>query len=193
MNLVFYFLKMFVLVGSKNPVKVGAVVEAFSNYFKPLDVEGIEVSSTVLDQPLNADIYEGAKQRALALQHLSQEKYPHAEYFVGIEGGVEHHFGHWFASGVICIVNKEGQMSFGKSPHFTLPPFVLEKVLNGEELGKVMGSYVGQHDLSKTSGAIGVLTRGVIDRKELYVSGILMALVPFLSPSLYFSSQTEVI
>ena len=94
---------------------------------------------------------------------------------------------------VICIVNKEGQMSFGKSPHFTLPPFVLEKVLNGEELGKVMGSYVGQHDLSKTSGAIGVLTRGVIDRKELYVSGILMALVPFLSPSLYFSSQTEVI
>jgi len=52
---------MLILVGSKNPVKIESVKEAFEKYFSNVDVQGVEVSSGVSDQPVNEDTFRGAK------------------------------------------------------------------------------------------------------------------------------------
>ena len=57
--------EMKVLVGSKNPVKIASVSEAFANYFDDLEVVGIEVESGVSVQPVNDETFIGAQNRAL--------------------------------------------------------------------------------------------------------------------------------
>ena len=44
---------MKVIVGSKNPVKVGAVEEVFRRYWPDCEVVGIEVESGVSAQPMS--------------------------------------------------------------------------------------------------------------------------------------------
>src|SRR3989344_98141 len=172
---------MLVLVGSKNPVKIEAVKEAFAKYFSSVEVVGIEVSSGVPTQPINNQTYEGARNRALALQDLAGEKYPEAQYFVGIEGGIEETYSRWFSFGLICVIDRKGRESIGKSPHFSLPSQIIQKLLAGQELGEVMDHHTGQQNTKQKMGTVGILTQGKMDRKELYLHGLTMALIPFVN------------
>lgn len=52
---------MKVLIGTKNPGKIDGARKAFEQYFENVEILGIPVSSTVGDQPVNEDIYQGAK------------------------------------------------------------------------------------------------------------------------------------
>ena len=63
---------MKILVGSKNPVKIKSVEEAFSLYFQNFSVEGIEVNSGVPVQPINDETYIGAQNRAARLKEMSE-------------------------------------------------------------------------------------------------------------------------
>ena len=72
---------------------------------------------------------------------------------------------------------------------FTLPDFIIEKLHSGEELGDVMDELLNDHNSKQKQGAIGYLSRGVIDRAKLYESGIVMALVPFINKSWYFRKK----
>ena len=40
-------------------------------------------------------------------------------------------------------------------------------------------------------GAIGFFTNDVMDRKELYLGGLIVALVPFLHKKLYFKNESN--
>jgi inosine/xanthosine triphosphatase len=73
---------MKILVGSTNPVKVQAVKEAFSRFFKGVEVVGRKVDSGVPDQPFGDDTFRGARNRAYALMK------DRADFYVGLEGGV---------------------------------------------------------------------------------------------------------
>jgi inosine/xanthosine triphosphatase len=176
---------MLVLVGSKNPVKIESVKDAFEKYFQNVDVRGIEVRSGVPDQPVNEDTFNGAKNRAESLLVMNKANGQGAQYFVGIEGGIINIFGKWFSLGCICIINDKGQTSYGTSPHFTLPGSVIGKLLQGTELGTVIDEISNQHNSKQKSGAIGHLTKDVITRKDLYTQGIITALIPFINPDLY--------
>lgn len=178
---------MKILVGSKNPVKIDATRDAFSKYFGAVQVVGVGTESGVPDQPINQQTYEGARNRASALRKLAQEQHPDAKYFVGIEGGIEETFSTWFSFGTICVIDTRGRESLAKSPHFTLPKNVVQKLLSGEELGDVMDHHTGKHNTKQKSGTIGILTNGIMDRKNLYVHGLVVALVPFVNDKLYFS------
>src|SRR3989344_7124426 len=178
---------MLVLVGSKNPVKIESVKEAFAKYFASVEVIGLDVDSKVPTQPVNYQTYEGARNRALALQSLAREKYPEAQYFVGIEGGIEETYSRWFSFGLICVIDHRGRESIGKSPHFSLPSHILQKLLAGEELGEVMDHHTGHKNAKQKMGTVGILTHGKMDRKELYIHGLTMALIPFVNENLYFS------
>jgi len=68
------FITMKILVGSKNPVKIKAVEEAFSKYFDNIVVEGINVNSGVSVQPVNNETYAGAQNRALKLKEITIKK-----------------------------------------------------------------------------------------------------------------------
>jgi len=178
---------MKILVGSKNPVKIEAAKEAFSKFYPDVDVEGIGVSSDVPDMPINEQTIIGATNRAQNLFELNNSENRSAEFFVGIEGGIAQFFGEWFSFGMMCIIDKEGNKGFGSSPHFQLPPSVIEKLLGGIELGDVMDEISNTHNSKQKFGAIGYFTNGVMDRKELYFSGLIAALASFQHKNLYFS------
>ncbi len=175
---------MRVLVGSCNPVKCAAVEEAFGLFFEPIEALGIAVPSGVPDQPINDQTLVGARNRARGLQAV--EEADQADYFVGIEGGIVEQVGRVFAFGGMCIVDRRGHEALGSSPYFELPSEVARQVLAGNELGVVMDKLTGQQNSKHRGGAIGHFTRGVMDRRALYVAGLVVALVPFLNRALYF-------
>lgn len=178
---------MKILVGSKNPVKIDSVKEAFANYFEGIEVVGVDVDSEVSIQPINDETFVGAQNRALKLKELNRSQNLGAEYFVGIEGGITKQFDKWFAFGCMCVIDKDGRVGFGTSPHFELPPTVVEKLLQGAELGEVMDVIMNQQNTKQKHGAIGFFTNGVMNRKELYIEGLKVAVIPFLHKELFFN------
>lgn len=181
---------MKVLVGSENPVKIEATREAFSNYFDNLEVKGIKVKSGVPDQPVSNETFEGAENRALELKRLNEEKNLKADFFVGIESGIIKFHSKWFNLGVICILNSEGKAGFGISSGFELPESIVEQLLRGVELGDVTDKLTGEHNSKQKGGAVGFFTKNVMNRKQFYVSGLIIALIPFMNKKLYFSDKS---
>ena len=177
---------MKILVGSKNPVKIDSVKEAFANYFDGIEVVGVDVDSEVSVQPINDETYVGAQNRALKLRELNSSQNLGAEFFVGIEGGIANQFGKWFAFGCMCILDKDGRVGFGTSPHFELPSAVVEQLLQGTELGEVMDKIMDQQNTKQKHGAIGFFTNGVMNRKEIYIEGLKVAVIPFLHKEMFF-------
>ena len=177
---------MKVLIGSRNPVKIEAAKEVFSEYFGQVKVTGIEVSSKVSAQPINEETFEGAKNRALELKKLNKEKNLGADFFVGIEGGITKLYSKWFTLGVGCVIDNQGRIGYGVSPYFELPENIVEQLLSGNELGEVMEKISGKDNIRQREGAIGFLSKGIMDRKNLYIHSLIVALVPFLNKDLYF-------
>ena len=177
---------MKILVGSKNPVKIDAVREAFSHYFNGAEILCFETDSGVPPQPVNKETFEGARNRAVTLMELNDNKKLDADFFIGIEGGIIKVFDQWFALGLMCIINKEGLSGYGTSPMFELPDSIITQLLSGKELGTVMDEISGKENTKQKGGAIGYLTNGIMDRKKLYVSGLIAAMAPFNHKQLFF-------
>lgn len=183
---------MRIIVGSKNPVKVGAVEEAFSKYFKEIEVIGAEVTSGVAAQPMSErETMNGARQRAYSA--LATD--PSAEYGVGVEGGVTQlnptspnwsgirgGKGRLFECAWVAIVERGGKEGLGGGLYFELPEKVAAKLKTGGELGPIMDELSGEDNVKQKMGAIGMLSRGKLDRKQAYVQIVLSALIKFVSP-----------
>lgn len=177
---------MKILVGSKNPVKISAVEEAFSLYFDNVETIGLHVDSNVPDQPINEETYIGAENRAKELFKISTDQNLQADYFVGIEGGIQETHNKWFAFGCMCIITKDNKVSFGTSAHFELPEMVTKQLLKRKELGHVMDEIMKQENTKQRGGAISFFTNGKMNRKELYIPGLICSLIPFKHENLYF-------
>ena len=181
--------EMKIFVGSKNPVKIASVEEAFSKYFNDVEVVGIGVDSGVSAQPVNGDTFLGAQNRALKLKEINDSQKLGGDFFVGIEGGIAEQFDKWFAFGCMCVVDRSGEIGFGMSPQFELPGFVVEKLLKGIELGDVMDEIMNEQNTKQKHGAIGYFTNGVMNRKELYIEGLKVAVIPFLHKEMFFNKS----
>lgn len=170
---------MKVLVGSKNPVKLQAVKEAFSKFFDDVQVKARSVESGVPDQPFGDDTFRGARNRALALQDEE------ADFYVGLEGGVMDVLDRTVTFGAFCIIDSQGKESFGTSPVLLLPDRVIKGLKEGKELGDVMDELTGERNTKQKGGATGFFTRGVVPRKDFYKQGLCVAMAPFLHKELY--------
>jgi inosine/xanthosine triphosphatase len=177
---------MKVLVGSRNPTKIGAVQDVFDRCFGEAEVVGIEADSGVAGQPIGDETFAGAENRALALVRLNTEQGLCAHYCVGIEGGVAPLHGRWFAFGAVCIADADGRMGFGVTSHFELPDQVAAVLADGTELGSVIDELTGLRDTRLGGGAIGYLSQGRLDRRGLAAQGVFMALIPFLNDEMFF-------
>lgn len=175
--------KLLVLVGSKNPVKISSTEDAFTRAFnKSFLVEGINAASGVPEQPVgNRETLLGAKNRAMN----SRDVFPEANYWVGIEGGVEEDEKGMFAFAWIFIIDKMGKTSQSKTGTFYLPSKVAMLVNEGMELGKTDDMLFEQDNSKQQGGSVGILTRGAVDRTEYYRQAIILALVPFLNEDLF--------
>lgn len=175
--------KLLVLVGSRNPVKIACTEDAFTRAFnKSFLVEGINAASGVTDQPKGDDeTLLGAKNRALS----AREVFPEANYWVGIEGGVDRDEFGMLAFAWIFIQDKNGRIGQSKTGTFYLPKSVAALVDAGMELGQADDQIFEQENSKQQGGSVGILTRGVVDRNEYYRQAIILALIPFLQENLF--------
>ena len=119
--------KMKVLMGTKNPGKIEGAKQAFEKYFDEVEVQGIAVESEVSNQPFDADIVKGAKNRVKNLKKYAMENELEVDYFVASEAGITSWFGNWIDFNVAVVENAGGFQSVGISQGFPVPESELRK------------------------------------------------------------------
>jgi inosine/xanthosine triphosphatase len=171
-----------IAVGSTNPVKIGAVRAVLSGLAPDATVEGIAVPSTVADQPFgDEETIRGARARAVAARARLG-----ADLGVGLEGGVvELADGSMQTCAWAVVVDASGTSGVGGSLAMPLPSSVAAMIRDGVELGVAMDRLVGAHGTKHGSGAVGILTNGLVDRQRAYEILVTYALAPFLRSDLY--------
>ena len=172
-----------VYVASKNPVKIRASQIAFEKIF-PIETfafEGVSVPSDVSDQPMSdEETLTGALNRAA---HAKKEK-PDANYWIGIEGGIEKS-GTGMMAFAWIVIQSENAIGKARTGAFFLPPRVVELIEAGKELGEADDIVFGHTNSKQQGGAVGLLTHNVINRTSLYVDAVIMALIPFKNEDLF--------
>ena len=166
---------MKVLIGTKNPGKIQGAEEAFKKYFENIEITGIPVSSDVSDEPVDLEIYNGARNRVNNLINYAKENNIEADFFLGIESGITNLLGKWIIINVAVIKDKNGYESWGTSPAFPVPDKYVDEIIN-TDLGQVMDKIFKQNDLRSSKGGISFLTHGVLDRIELTRDAFIMAI-----------------
>ncbi|HEV8594205.1 MAG TPA: inosine/xanthosine triphosphatase [Thermoplasmata archaeon] len=171
-----------VRVGSANPVKVAAVEAIFGKAFPKVRVRSVKVDSKVRAQPYEQETAAGAIARARAAIGS-------ADYGVGIEAGLfwDDAAQDYLDVQYCAIVDKRDLLSVGHGPGFRHPPAILAAVRRGKTVGEAMEELTGIKDVGQKLGAIGWLSAGAMDRRELTESAVLMALVPRIRRDLYFA------
>ena len=168
-----------IIVASTNPAKISAVEDAFKHTFpdSQFSIKGISVDSGVRDQPMCADeTLQGARNRVSNARQAT----PGADYYVGLEAGIDGQF--TFAWMVIESGDNRGE---ARSASLPLPPQALEKIHQGEELGDVMDEMFNQTNIKQKGGAIAMLTNHLLSRSSVYQQALILALIPFIHPTLF--------
>jgi len=172
-----------VVIASKNPVKIQAVRKGFQQMFPDQEFEftGLSVDSGVSDQPMSdEETLEGAKNRA---DNASQQV-TYAEFYVGIEGGIDVSGEEMTAFAWIAI-KSNGQYGKSRTGTFTLPKPVVKLIHEGKELGEADDIVFDRTNSKQKSGAVGILTGNVIDRTSYYTEAVILAAIPFKNKDIY--------
>jgi inosine/xanthosine triphosphatase len=167
-----------IAVGSTNPVKLEAVRLAFtaSGRFGPIDVRGRETTSGVREQPITLnETLRGATTRARSV-------FANCDLSVGIEDGL-------FAvpqtqSGYMnvcaCVIFDGTRAHVGLASAFEYPAevtrFVIDEGLDVTQ-AFVKAGLSNNARLGAAEGAIGVLTRGRLTRRDYARQAVDMALL----------------
>ena len=170
-----------VAVGSANPVKVAGAQAAFNTFLPDAAVQGISVPSGVPEQPQGGETLAGARARAVAALDMTG-----ADYAVGIEAGLnQDDEGAWYDVQACVVLDRTGHETVGWGPAFSYPEWVLDRARKGEMISEILGPVADDPRIGGTTGAIGYLSDGAMDRTELTRAAVLMALVPRWRPDLY--------
>ncbi len=171
------------VVASTNPVKLQAAVNGFQRLFpgSELNVIAAAVPSDVAHQPMSD---EETLQGALNRSRRAMDAHPNADYWIGIEGGVQPIGSEMTAFAWIIVRSKE-MIGKGRTGTFFLPPAVAELIRQGKELGEADDIVFGRSNSKQEDGAVGILTDNVIDRAQLYEHAMILALIPFKNEILY--------
>lgn len=167
---------MIVAVETENPAKLKAVDVAFREAFPNagLEVRQVVCGLDTPEQPLDEAIAIGAHQRARAAVET-----PDADYGVGIEAGLLALPGseNPFSIQVCVIMDRDGTASVGLGPGYQLPKDLLQAVMHGASLRDAFERLLNEDDPNR-HGAVYYLSGGRIDRTELTVQAVRMALGP---------------
>lgn len=184
-----------IAVGSARRPKLNAVIEAAS-VIAPLlgegsmDVTGYEVESGVSHTPLSREeLMEGARQRAETLQTKLRSSGTTADFFVGVEGGLNvavENGGRRVFLESWAYVSDGTHGHFGCSGSIELPEALAEKVLShGRELSVAIDEFAGAVGIRDGQGAWGILSRNLISRQESFRRAVEVAFAPFYNAKMY--------
>ncbi len=175
---------MKIVIASKNPVKINAALNGFRKMFPEtiFETEGISVPSGVSEQPQSdAETFTGAMNR---VDNASKE-ITDADFWVGIEGGIEEKQSDMEAFAWVIIKSNDGRYGKGRTGTFFLPPKVVELIKQGKELGEADDIVFGRSNSKQENGAVGILTSDVVDRTKYYTEAVVFACIPFKNKELY--------
>jgi len=160
-----------VSVGSLNPVKTEAVRSVMERIYGEVILTSSEVSSGVSEQPWGEETYEGAVNRAKAAMN-------DCDLSVGIEAGVFEVYDGLYDVQHCVILDKAGRMTIGMSSGFRYPDDVIELLRKGATVGEAMKQLYTKDSRGRKEGAVGVLSKGLLDRKSLTEQSVLAAMIP---------------
>ncbi len=173
-----------VVVASKNPAKLQAVQDAFARVFpdEQFEIEGVSVDSGVSDQPMSDDeTFRGAANRVKNASAVV----PDADFYVGLEGGLEKMGDELLAFAWMVVLSGDGILGKSRTSAFVLPQQVAELIHAGKELGEADDIVFGTANSKQQNGAVGILSNNVVTRSSYYSEALVLALIPFQHPSLY--------
>jgi inosine/xanthosine triphosphatase len=192
-----------IAVGSMRRPKLGAVKDAASEIAQLLngavnmEVLGYEVESGVSHTPSSrAELMQGARQRAAELQHKLSIDHLSANFYVGLEGGLdvapENGDRRVFLESW-AYVTYGARGHFGCSGSIELPaPLAEEVLLRGTELGVAIDQYAGAVGIRDGEGAWGILSCGLISRQDSFRLAALAAFAPFYNAPMYRAASAAV-
>lgn len=180
---------MYIFVGSTNPVKINATINAASETWPDVIVKGYEVFSGIAEQPRTDDETRmGSENRAknvlaLGLKSLQRKKLGSFDNLskqvlgIGLEGGVFLKDKNELWSTVwATAIDVNGNLFQSNGARFKVPDIIAQKLLAGGEMGPVVSKLINKDNIKQKSGAIGVITKSFIDRTEEYVGIVKLAL-----------------
>ena len=175
---------MKILIATKNAAKIQGAREAFSTYFGNFDLEGIAVPSEVPDQPINEQIFQGAKNRIKNLVRFAEQNNIEADYFLSVESGLTKQLGSWLNISIAIIRDKYGYESVGTSPAYPVPEKYVGEIIQ-TDLEKVFTKIFNQDEINPNKGGVRLLTHGQITRADLIMEAFLMALTEIVNGSVW--------
>jgi len=166
-------------IGSENKAKVRAVAEILSEYphLAHAEVRGMRTNSGVSDQPKSLDeTVNGAMNRA-------RSAFLDCQYSVGIESGLMHVPGAKSGYMDVCAAaiydGKEFHLGLSSAWEFPDRAIIRSMVGEGLDMSKAINKagLTQNPAIGSEEGAIGIMTRGRIDRKEYTKQALRMALI----------------
>lgn len=166
-----------IMVGSTNPLKVGAVEDAaIAMLDGSVSVEGLDVDSGVAQQPWgDEETLTGARARA----DLARTAGASDCIGIGIEAGLVDH-GDGSVESTSWVVATDGRrLGRSRAASYLLPQELAALVLGGMSLGDATDVAFSGTGLSRTVGTVGPLTGGAVERRSHYAAAVTLALIPF--------------
>ena len=172
---------MKVLIGTKNQGKIEGSKRALAKYFENIDITGIPVKSEVGEQPINDEIYNGAKNRVKNLKEYAKENKIEADLYLSIESGINNSLGRWMITNIAVIEDNTDFESYGTSPSFPVPDRYVKKIIE-TDLSQVMNAVFTKDDeRHNKGGAIQLLTHNNISRLDMTEYAFIMALTKYVN------------
>ena len=179
-------------------MKIRAVMSVFTRAFSEVELHvcSIGVESGVPSQPTTErETQCGAVQRAREAAAQATKCFEgNADFSVGIEGGIRE----------VQVKSRDGSVQstmecfawtavrrhddrwgLSRTASVELPPVVSKLLREGKELGDAIDKTFDLKDSKRADGAVGALTRGLMNRTQYYEHALVLALVPFLNAHLY--------
>ncbi len=170
---------MKIVVGSKNQAKINAVSEILREYPHLVNAEviGAEAASGVANQPKSLEeTVQGAQNRAKAI-------FTNCDYSIGIESGLMHVPGSksGYMDVCVCAIYDGSEFHTGLSSAWEFPDVSTTDLMIKEGLD--MSQAINKAGMTKNpqigsaEGAIGILTKGRMNRKEYTKQALRTALI----------------
>lgn len=164
---------MDIAVGSVNQVKVAAVRSVMERVYGDVRITAVDVSSGVPPQPFEGQTHQGSENRARAA--LGDH-----DMAVGIEAGVFEMLDGLYDIQHCTIISRDGRVTYGHGSGFRYPDSIADLVRKGMTVGDAVKEVYGNTEIGKKQGAIGLLSKGLIDRKTLTEQSVTAAMIPRL-------------
>lgn len=169
---------MKIIVGSKNPIKVGAVAESLLLYphLAGAEVFGVEASSGVSDQPKTLEeTVQGAINRAKAV-------FKDCDYGFGLESGLMAvpSTKSGFMDVCVCAIFDGSECYLGLSSAWEAPKAVMKHMLkDGLDMNDAAfkAGFTKDPKVGSAEGLVGIVTKGRLTRKEYTKEAIRTALI----------------